>query len=168
MKAEQDFIRIQNLVIGGGQAGLATGYHLAKRGLPFLILDASQRIGDAWRHRWDSLRLFSPARYCGLPGFSFPARGDAFPTRQEMADYLELYARRFNLPVRSGVRVDRLTKAGGRFVVTAGNLRVEADNVVVAMANYQTPRTPSFAQELDPGIVQLHSHHYRNPSQLQE
>jgi len=168
MKAEQDFSRIQNLVIGGGQAGLATGYHLAKRGLPFLILDASQRIGDAWRHRWDSLRLFSPARYCGLPGFSFPARGDAFPTRQEMADYLELYARRFNLPVRSGVRVDRLTKAGGRFVVTAGNLRVEADNVVVAMANYQTPRKPSFAQELDPGIVQLHSHHYRNPSQLQE
>lgn len=168
MQVEQDIIRVQNLVIGGGQAGLATGYHLAKRGFPFLILDASERIGDAWRHRWDSLRLFTPARYCGLPGFPFPARGDTYPTRQQMADYLESYAGRFRLPVRSGVRVDCLTKEGGRFVATAGNLRVEAENVIVAMANYQAPRTPSFAQELDPGIVQLHSHHYRNPSQLQE
>src|SRR6476646_9979022 len=95
--------RIQTLVIGGGQAGLSVGYHLARRKLPFLILDASKRIGDVWRNRWDSLRLFTPARYTGLPGFPFPARGDEYPTSQQVADYLEWYARRFHLPVRSGV-----------------------------------------------------------------
>src|SRR5215472_11552816 len=90
--------RSETIVIGAGQAGLAVGYHLAKRGLPFLILDANQRIGDSWRNRWDSLRLFNPARYAGLPGLPFPARGDTFPTKQEMANYLESYARRFDLP----------------------------------------------------------------------
>jgi putative flavoprotein involved in K+ transport len=154
------------IVIGGGQAGLAVGYHLAKRGVPFLILDANQRIGDAWRNRWDSLRLFSPARYDGLPGMRFPARGDTFPTKDQMADYLVDYARRFDLPVRNGVKVDRLWKEGERFVMTAGNDRFEAWNVVVAMSNYQKPRVPSFARDLDPGIVQLHSQEYRNPSQL--
>src|SRR6476619_3192492 len=88
---------IETLVIGGGQAGLAVGYHLAKRGLPFLILDASQRTGDAWRNRWDSLRLFNPARYAGLPGVRFPARGDSFPTKEQMADYLADYSKRFLL-----------------------------------------------------------------------
>jgi putative flavoprotein involved in K+ transport len=160
--------RIQTIVIGGGQAGLAMGHHLAKRGIPFLILDASQRIGDAWRNRWDSLRLFTPARYAGLPGLPFPARGDAFLTKQQMADYLESYAKHFHLPVRTGVRVDNLSKEGDRFVVTTGSLRFESENVVVAMANYQTPRLPAFAPDLDPEIVQLHSHQYRNPSQLQD
>jgi len=160
--------RIQTIVIGGGQAGLAMGHHLAKRGIPFLILDASQRIGDAWRNRWDSLRLFTPARYAGLPGLPFPARGDAFLTKQQMADYLESYAKHFHLPVRTGVRVDNLSKEGDRFVVTTGSLRFESENVVVAMANYQTPRLPAFAPDLNPEIVQLHSHQYRNPSQLQD
>ena len=159
---------IQTIVIGGGQAGLSVGYHLAKRGISFLILDANQRIGDAWRNRWDSLRLFTTARYCGLPGLPFPARGDAFPTKQEMADYLESYAANLNLRVQTGVKVDRLAKEGDRFVVTAGALRFEAENVVVAMANYQIPRRPEFARDLDSGIVQLHSHEYRNPSQLQD
>ena len=160
--------RVHTIVIGGGQAGLSVGYHLAKRGISFLILDANQRIGDAWRNRWDSLRLFTPARYCGLPGLPFPARGDSFPTKQEMADYLESYARHFQLQVRTGVKVDRLTKEDDRFVVTSGTLRFEAENVVVAMANYQTPRRPAFAGDLDPGILQLHSHEYRNPAQLQD
>lgn len=155
------------IVIGGGQAGLATGYHLAKRGLPFQILDANQRVGDAWRNRWDSLRLFTPARYAGMPGLRFPGRGDVYPTKQQMADYLESYAQHFHLPVQTGVRVTRLFKEGNRFVVTAGQQRFEADQVVIAMANYQAPRMPAFARDLDPGIVQLHSHNYRNPSQLQ-
>ena len=86
---------VQTIVIGGGQAGLAVGYHLAKRGLPFLILDVNKQIGDAWRNRWDSLRLFNPARYAGLPGLQFPARGDAFPTKDQMADYLGDYVQRF-------------------------------------------------------------------------
>ena len=165
---EVNKMRIQTIVIGGGQAGLAVGYHLAKHRLPFLILDANQRIGDAWRNRWDSLRLFNPARYAGLPGLAFPARGDSFPTKEQMADYLADYSKRFLLPVRNGIKVDRLWKEGDRFIMTAGREHFESENVIVAMANYQVPRVPEFAGDLDRGIVQLHSHEYRNPSQLQE
>jgi putative flavoprotein involved in K+ transport len=156
------------VVVGGGQAGLSVGYHLARRGRPFVVLDASQRVGDAWRQRWDSLRLFTPARYSGLVGMPFPAPPWYFPTKDEMAEYLEAYAARFQLPVRTGVEVDRLSRQDGRLVVAAGERRWEADNVVVAMANYQRPRVPAFAAELDPGIVQLHSADYRNPAQLQD
>ena len=168
MKSSNHVTRIETIVIGGGQAGLAVGYYLAQRRLPFVILDANAQIGYAWRNRWDSLRLFTPARYAGLPGMRFPARGDAFLTKDQVADYLVDYARRFHLPVRNGVRVDRLWKEDGRFVMTAGDQRFEAENVVVAMANYQVPKIPAFARELAPDIVQLHSHQYRNPSQLQE
>ena len=163
-----DSTQIQTIAIGGGQAGLSVGYHLAKRDLPFVILDANLRTGDAWRNRWDSLRLFSPARYSGLPGMRFPAPGSSFPTKEQMADCLVDYATRFGLPVRNGVSVDRLWREGGRFVMSAGNQLFESENVVVAMANYQIPHMPAFARELDPGIVQIHSHAYRKPSQLQE
>jgi putative flavoprotein involved in K+ transport len=145
--------RVDTLVIGGGQAGLSVGYHLARRGLPFVILDASARIGDAWRHRWDSLRLFTPARFAGLDGLPFPAPRHSFPTKDQMADYLESYARTFNLPVRTGVRVERLSRQGPRFVAVAGDRRYEADHVVIAMANYQRPRLPSYAHELARHIV---------------
>jgi putative flavoprotein involved in K+ transport len=154
------------IVIGGGQAGLTTGYYLRQQGRDFVILEASERIGDSWRRRWDSLRLFTPARFNGLMGMPFPAPAHAFPTKGEMADYLEAYAARFKLPMRTGVKVDRLFKEGGRFVVTAGDQRFEAANVVVAMSNYQKPRVPEFAQALDAGIVQLHSSEYRSPAQL--
>jgi putative flavoprotein involved in K+ transport len=160
--------RAETIVIGGGQAGLSVGYHLSRRGLPFLILEANQRIGDSWRSRWDSLRLFTPARFDGLAGMPFPAPAHAFPTKDEMANYLESYAARFNLPIRTGVKVDRLTKRGNKFVVSAGNREFEAENVVVAMADFQSPRVPSFASELDPAIVQLHSSEYRNLGQLRE
>src|SRR5690348_5280139 len=108
--------RIHTVVIGGGQAGLSVGYHLSKLGVPFVILDASERVGDAWRRRWDSLRLFTPARYAGLPGMPFPLRGDRFPSKEQMADYLQAYARKFNLPVRSGVYVDGLCHDGLKFL----------------------------------------------------
>jgi putative flavoprotein involved in K+ transport len=160
--------RSETVIIGGGQAGLTVGYYLARHGRPFVILDASQRIGDSWRKRWDSLRLFTPARYDGLPGMPFPVPAYAFPTKDEMADYLEAYATRFELPVRTGVRVDCLSRQGDRFIVTAGDLRFEAAHVVVAMANWQKPRIPSFARQLDPGIVQLHSSEYRNTAQLRD
>ena len=158
--------RVETVIVGGGQAGLAVGYHLARRDRPFVILDADKRAGDAWRRRWDSLRLFTPARYSGLPGWPFPAPPLSYPTRDEVADYVEAYAARFDLPVRNGVRVDGLARDGGRFLVTAGDRRWEADQVVVATGAYQRPRVPAFASELDPGIVQLDILGYRNPSQL--
>ena len=159
---------IQTVVIGGGQAGLSVGYHLQRLGLPFVILDANERIGDAWRQRWDSLRLFTPAHFDGLDGRPFPAPWHSFPTKDEMADYLEEYARDFELPVLTGVRVERLVKDGDGFLVEAGLQRFEADNVVIAMANFQKPRVPEFATQLDAGILQLHSSEYRSPSQLRK
>jgi putative flavoprotein involved in K+ transport len=158
--------RVQVVVIGGGQAGLSVGYCLARRGLSFVILEANPRIGDSWRKRWDSLRLFTPAKYDGLIGLPFPAPAFSFPTKDEMADYLEAYAKHFDLPVHTGVKVDRLWRDGARYIVDAGDRRVEADHVVVAMATYQAGRTPPFAQALDPGIRQLHSSDYKNPGQL--
>jgi putative flavoprotein involved in K+ transport len=158
----------ETVVVGGGQAGLTVGYHLANQGRQFVILDAGERVGDAWRNRWDSLRLFTPARWSALPGMPLAAPGLSFATKDEMADYLEVYAERFGLRVRTGIAVDRLSKAGDRFLVAAGDLCIEADNVVVATGAHQIPRIPQFASELDPGIVQLHSCEYRNPSQLQD
>ena len=160
--------RFETVIGGGGQAGLAAGYHLARRGRPFVILDAGERVGDSWRARWDSLRLFTPARYSGLPGLGFPAADWHYPAKDEVARYLEAYAARFQLPVRTGVRVDGLTRQGDRFLVSAGERRFEADNVVVASGAYHHPWVPRFASELDPEILQLHSSGYRRPSQLTE
>jgi len=160
---------VETLVIGGGQSGLAVGYQLTGRGLPFVIVDANERVGDAWRNRWDSLRLFTPNFFNGLPGMPFPGpRWGSLPTKDEFADYLEGYAERFELPVRTGVEIERLARNGDRFVATAGDRRFEADNVVVAMSSWQRPKVPEFAAELDPGIVQLTVADYRNPGQLQE
>jgi putative flavoprotein involved in K+ transport len=155
------------IVIGAGQAGLSVGYHLARTGARFVILDAHDRIGDSWRQRWDSLRLFTPAKFNGLDGMPFPAPRNYFPTKDEMGAYLETYAQRFNLPVRTGVRVQRLFKRGANFVVTADGLELEAAHVVVAMAKYQHPQLPEFATSLSRDITQLHSSRYRNLSQLQ-
>jgi putative flavoprotein involved in K+ transport len=158
--------QIQTVVIGAGQAGLSTGYFLDRHGLPHVILEAHRRVGDSWRQRWDSLRLFTPARFDGLAGMPYPAPSHYFPTKGEMADYLEAYASRFKLPVRTGRRVDRVTRQGDRYLVTAGDQAFEAEHVVVAMATFQRPKVPAFAGELRPGIVQLHSSEYRNLGQL--
>jgi len=156
------------IVVGGGQAGLSLGYYLKRQGRPFVILDANERLGGSWRTRtWDSLRLFTPARFDGLPGWPFPAPGSSFPTARETADYLEAYARRFELPVRCATRVQRLTRDGDRFFVDCGDRRLSAKRVVVASGFYGTPAVPAFAPELDPRIVQLHSSEYRNAAQLQ-
>ena len=168
MHAVSDAERIETVVVGGGQAGLSVGYHLARRGLSFVILDANERIGDSWRRRWDSLRLFTPARFNGLDGMPFPGPAHSFSSKDEVADYLETYAARFRLPVRTGVRVRRLYRNGARFLVDAEPHLFEADNVVVAMGSYQVPRLPMFAASLDPAIVQLHSAAYRNVAQLRE
>lgn len=155
------------IVIGGGQAGLSVGHHLARLGVKsFVILEAHPRVGDAWRRRWDSLRLFTPARFDALDGLAFPAAPDYFPTKDEMAAYLEQYASHFQLPIRTNTRVTRLGREGDRYVVLANGRRLEARNVVIAMSTYQRPRVPDFARELDPAIVQMHSADYRRPDQL--
>ena len=154
------------IVIGGGQAGLSVGYHLARMGMRFAILDASERIGDSWRARWDSLRLFTPAKFDALDGMRFPAPRNHFPTKDEMADYLEQYAHRFRLPVHNGVRVERLYRRAGRYVVAAHGREYEAAQVVIAMAKYQRPAVPPFAAALSAEIRQMHSHQYRNLAQL--
>ena len=160
--------RFETVIVGGGQAGLTAGYHLSKRGRPFVILDGNERVGDAWRKRWDSLRLFSPAHFSRLPGKRLPMTNWSFATKDEMADYLEDYAEQFELPVRTGVRVDGLTRTDGGFEISAGDSRFRAENVVVATGAHQIPKVPVFASELDPRIVQMHSSDYVSPSQLQE
>lgn len=154
------------VVIGAGQAGLSVSYQLQKQGVNHIVLDGASRIGDVWRNRWDSLRLFTAAKFDGLEGYRFPANKDAFPTKDEMADYLESYAKKFDLPVRLKTRVKRLYKSKGRFRVDTSDGVFEADQVVVAAASYQKPRVPEFAGDLGDDIVQLHSNEYKNPSQL--
>lgn len=154
------------VVIGAGQAGLSVGYHLKRKGIDHVILEGASRIGDVWRNRWDSLRLFTPAKFDSLDGFRFPAKPDTFPTKDQMADYLESYARKFDLPVRVNARVGSLCKANGRFRVETADGAYEADQVVVAAASYQKPRLPEFAGGLDARVFQMHSHEYTNPAQL--
>ena len=160
--------RFDTVVVGGGQAGLATAYHLAKEGTSYVVLDAGRRIGDSWRNRWPSLRLYSPARSAGLPGMRFPAPRNSFPTGHEMADYLEAYVDTFQLEVRTGASVDAVSRVADSYVVDADGRSFEADNVVVATGVFEKPRVPDFASDLDPGIRQLHSSEYRDPSQLDE
>ena len=158
--------RFDTIVIGGSQAGVATGYYLKQQGRSFVILEGSERVGDGWRKRWDSLRLFTPAKYNKLPGLRFPAKPWTFPTKDEMADYLEAYAATHELPVRTNVWVDSIRRNGAGYVVTAKNKRFEADNVVIATGAFRHGKVPAFAADLDPAITQIHSVDYKNPSQL--
>jgi putative flavoprotein involved in K+ transport len=162
-----DIQQHETIVIGGGQAGLAVGYHLQLLGRPFVILDEGDRVGDTWRGRWDSLRLYSPASHDGLPGMPFPAPRASYPTASDMADYLEEYAARNELPVRTGARVTSLTREDDGYVVEAGEERLESANVVIANGVFRRPRVPALAAGLEPLITQLHSSAYRRPSQLQ-
>lgn len=156
------------LIVGAGQSGLALGYQLQKRGRQPLLVDRNERIGQSWRDRWDTLKLYSPANRDGLPGLPFPAARTAYPTKDEMADYLEDYAAHFELPVRLGTAVESLTQEEGRFVARTGGSRIEAETVVVASGVFEKPYVPAFANQLDPAITQLHSREYQNLSQLQE
>ncbi|MGN6795750.1 MAG: flavin-containing monooxygenase [Streptosporangiaceae bacterium] len=159
---------IETLIIGAGQAGLATGYHLRRRSQPSLIVDANPRVGDNWRQQWDTLRLYTPAKYNGLPGLPFPASRWHCPQKDEVGDYLEQYALRLDLPVRTSTPVERLeARPGGGYLAAIGDGTISCDNVVVATGTFgRTPNVPSFAAELDPSVQQLHSSQYRRPSQL--
>jgi putative flavoprotein involved in K+ transport len=152
-------------VIGGGQAGLATSYHATQRDIEHVVLDAGAQVGAAWRHRYDSLRLFTPRRYSRLPGMHLPGDPDGYPSRDEVADYLSEYASRFALPVHLGARVGAVTRGGDCFVVSTKSTTYRAATVVVATGPFQEPWTPTWASGLD-GVFQLHSAVYRNPSQV--
>ncbi|HET6918613.1 MAG TPA: NAD(P)/FAD-dependent oxidoreductase [Jiangellaceae bacterium] len=154
------------VVVGGGQAGLALGYHLAQRGKDFTILDAASEPAAAWRERWDSLKLFTSARYNGLPGMDFPGDPDRYPTRDEVADYLTDYARRFALPVLLNSRVKAVRRQGDRYVGELEDRTYEAQQVVIATGPFQTPLVPQLAQDLGDGVVQMHSTAYRSPESV--
>jgi putative flavoprotein involved in K+ transport len=158
--------RYELIVVGAGQAGLSAGYWFAKRDIDFLILDANARVGDPWRQRWDSLQLFTPARYSGLPGLRFPAEPYHLPDRNEVADYLEWYARVFELPVRNNVRVTSMCRGDRMFEIDTADAIFEAENIIIATGTFQTPRIPTLANEIEPGVLQLHSSEYRNPERL--
>jgi putative flavoprotein involved in K+ transport len=160
--------RYDVVVIGAGQAGLAAGHFLARRGRRFVILEAGPSVASAWRERWDSLLLFTPRRYDSLPGLAFPGDPDGYPTRDEVVAYLERYAAHFDLPVEPNSRVRSLTSRDGRFVLDLGDGRIEAEQVVVAAGPFQTPRVPAFADDLAPEVFQTHSTGYRKPADVPE
>lgn len=159
-------MRTSVIVIGGGQAGLAMGYHLSTSGIDYVILDAAPRVGGAWRSRWDSLTLFTPARYSALPGMAFPGEPERYPGKDEVAAYLEAYAARFRLPVRTGERVCTLRPGCEGWVAETPVERYEAPQVVVATGPFHRPVVPALGSDLPAEVVQLHSASYRNPAQL--
>jgi putative flavoprotein involved in K+ transport len=154
------------IVVGGGQAGLAIGYFLAEQGRDFVILDAAAEPAAAWRGRWDSLKLFTPARYSSLPGLSFPGDPDRYPSRDDVAAYLSEYARRFALPVELRSRVTAVRQAEGRYLVELEDRSYTAAQVVVATGPFQVPFVPPIARGLDHELVQLHSTEYRAPGDV--
>ena len=158
--------RAEVIVVGGGQAGMAAGYYLARAGVPFLILDAGTRAGEAWWQRWDSLELFTPARYSSLPGMRFPGSPGHYPGKDEAAGYMQAYARAFALPVRYNTQVTSLERTAGGYRLAAGSGSYEAAQVIVATGAYQKPFIPPVAGKLSGEVTQLHSAAYRNPAQI--
>jgi putative flavoprotein involved in K+ transport len=156
------------VVIGAGQAGLAIGYHLARQGRRFIIVDGADSIGSAWRSRWDSLVLFTPRRYSGLPGLSFPGDLDGYPRRDEVIAYLEQYAATFELPIELESAVHSVTSKNGGFVVGLDGGQIEADQIVVATGPFQVPLVPALAGDLAPEVFQTHSTGYRRPEDVPE
>jgi putative flavoprotein involved in K+ transport len=158
--------RVGTLVIGGGQAGISVGYFLSRNGEDFRIVDAGNGIGHTWRNRWDSLRLFTEAKYDNLPGMRFPGDPNHVPGKDEMVDFLRRYVDRFGLEVDLGVIVDEVDRTGDKYIVTSGDRQYVADRVVVATGPTGAPSVPAFAGELAADITQVHSSDYRNPSGL--
>jgi len=154
------------IIIGAGQAGLAAGYHLLNAGEDFVIIDAAKNVGDSWRKRWDSLHLFTPSQYDGLPGFSFPSSRGSTPSKDDMAEYLEKYAEKFKLPIRLGEKVNHLSRTQSGFEITTAKSILKCDKIIVATGTNPLPRIPEFAKDLDESIHQIHSSQYLNPDSL--
>lgn len=155
----------QTVVIGGGQAGLAAGYYLKKYDLSFLIVEACSEPVGSWPYYYDSLKLFSPAKYSSLPGYPFPGGGNRYPSRDEVISYLREYTAKYNLPVKTNTRVEKVEKINGVFQVTTTNGEIlEAESVICATGSFHRPYIPSI-----PGLVEfqgevIHSSAYRNTS----
>jgi putative flavoprotein involved in K+ transport len=155
------------VVVGGSQAGLAMAWHLTEQGRRFVVLEAGPEVGHTWRFRWDSLKLFTPAQYDALPGMAFPAPADTYPTKDPVADYLQAYAKAFDLPVRLNAKVTELKRLDdGSFEVRTTDDTLHARQVVVATGPFQVPFIPPQARGLDPSVTQVHSADYRNPRAL--
>ena len=157
---------LEVIVVGGGQAGLAIGYFLAQQGRKFAILEAAEEPAAAWRARWDSLKLFTPARYSSLPGLPFPGDPDSYPGRDDVVAYLTEYARHFALPVVLGSRVRAVRRAEDRYRVEVEGRSYTADQVVIATGPFQVPFVPAIADDLGQDVFQLHSTQYRAPGDL--
>jgi putative flavoprotein involved in K+ transport len=155
------------LVIGAGQSGLALGYHLQRTDLRFALVFAAPRLGAVWRSRWKSLRLFTPAEFCSLPGLSFPAPDGTYPGKDDVAGYLETYSCTFDLPVQLSTQVRSLTRDGdGTFAATTDDGTIVARQVVVATGPFQEPLMPALASNLSPTVAQMHSAAYQQPDVL--
>ena len=160
--------RVDVAVVGAGQAGLAIGHFLARQGRRFVIFEAADAVGTAWRNRWDSLVLFTPRRYDALPGLRFPGDPDGYPTRDEVIAYLEQYRAAFDLPIEFNSAVRSLTTADDTFRIELDDRQVVADQVVVATGPFHEPRIPEVAAQLAPEVFQLHSSGYRRPGDVPE
>lgn len=159
------------VIIGGGQSGLAISYLLSEQDRDHIILEKHHRIGETWRHRWDSFTLVTPNWQLQLPGFPYQGDDpDGFLTRDEIVDYLEDYADSFNPPIEFGVEVTAVEKNGedNGYLIHTANREYEATNVVVTVGTFQFPDIPAFSQKLPEEILQLHSSEYRNPQELPE
>jgi len=159
---------LEIVIIGAGQAGLAIGYHLKRAKRDFVILDAAGTVtvGETWRTRYESMRLFTPAALNDLPGISFLRSGPKFPSKDEMSDYLAAYAKSLELPVELNTRVTRLRATSGGYAVGTTDDTFLAPQAVVATGAFQIPRVPPFSAALSPTIFQVHSSLYRNPAEL--
>lgn len=163
MRADTDV-----LIVGAGHGGLAVAHDLVRGGRDVLLVDAHARVGDAWRTRWDSLRLFTPRDLDALPEMPFPRGDDPFPNKDEVADYQDRYARELGAPLRLGTAVRDVRPRGDGFDVALGTEVVRARSVVIAGGAFNAPRIPDFAARLDPGVLQLHSREYRRARDLPE
>lgn len=158
----------ETVIIGGGQAGLATAWHLTHRNMPCVILDENDRVGTSWRKRWKSLHLFTPGRYDNLPGMPYPGPKGSHPGKDDIADYLEAYASRFRFPVRTGIRIETVRANGEGYHLETKNEMISAKNVIIATGPFHHPRIPEFADQLNPEIVSMHSSGYQSPEQVQD
>src|SRR5438477_8299231 len=155
------------LVIGAGQAGLAMGYHLKTTPITFHIVDCHRRIGDSWRKRYDSLVLFTPRAYSALPGLAVPGDPEGYPTKDEIADYLESYASHFELPVMGDTPIRWLERTNDGFRATSeAGETIDSRTVVLAMGAYQQPALPLISQQLSADVLQLSPETYTSPAQI--